>query len=849
MESLYIPQIFEVSIHLEPADQCAGFRMAILNRLKLLYGDTCYGPGFIRQSSIEILSIGRGVQYGSHLTGKMTFPVSFRALCCIPEPNRIVRACVKSVNKIGIQATAYPLNIIIPREIQLEVAHQSAETLFATVKVGGYIYVKILNYEIRQGRLIVVGLATELSVDPPNSVQLPNDATELPNYVLKLTNDTVPPESNPEFGSVSALNALKEKITPYKQLWTETIRVMLNPYELVDTYRPNPSYHASIVKYLPDDLKNIGVPPSENGVYPVFSRAYFKLWEILSELKVLNQFNNQPIRIANLAEGPGGFIQCLIDARNLQHQTKWTQDVYHGITLRRPADAKRGGFGVTDWDSKPHVKKYFTQLNKVGYSVSLGYGATQDGNLLKTENLVEFAKQAGKCQLVTGDGGIGFEDDDSYAAQELLNVRLFLSEIILALLTQAVGGTFILKIYDLYHDLTVDLMTLVSTYYDQMTVIKPMTSRPANSEKYVVCRGFRGLSAEHESGLVELHRLWMSIESSNDYFNNKEFIHGFAEFIKSPKSGFISGLIEFSEFNLSTQLSKMNEGLSLAMNKLAIDPVTQKTYQSQQIDRAVKWCENYGLASQLPSDQPKSKSKSQASQPTLVPTPKELPMIKIGLKPKPTSIKPIEEQQQKLIEDAKIVEFRTNDRVKHIRNVLPKIANLTSYLDMGCGNAQITVGIAKAFHIPNVYGDDVYPDGQFIQPSSDTPVMYKQVVDSHVDLPDATADFMTCLVVIHHYSDHVKMFAEMKRLLKPGGYLFIREHDVPRDDAKLKAYLDQVHLDFPDHPGGDINYWPQGELRTTLEALGFQHIADSTAKKSKTQIEQHIYHSLFQLQA
>ena len=54
----------------------------------------------------------------------------------------------------------------------------------------------------------------------------------------------------------------------------------------------------------------------------IFSRAYFKLWEVISLFEVLKNYKNKPIKVACLAEGPGGFIHCLIDARNLQNKEK-----------------------------------------------------------------------------------------------------------------------------------------------------------------------------------------------------------------------------------------------------------------------------------------------------------------------------------------------------------------------------------------------------------------------------------------------------------------------------------------------------------------------------------------------
>lgn len=65
-------------------------------------------------------------------------------------------------------------------------------------------------------------------------------------------------------------------------------------------------YNRSIINYSSGKEK----------LYPVFSRAYFKLWETISTNKLLLKYFNKPMQIANLAEGPGGFIHCLVDYRN-----------------------------------------------------------------------------------------------------------------------------------------------------------------------------------------------------------------------------------------------------------------------------------------------------------------------------------------------------------------------------------------------------------------------------------------------------------------------------------------------------------------------------------------------------
>ena len=119
---------------------------------------------------------------------------------------------------------------------------------------------------------------------------------------------------------------------------------------------------------------------------------------------------------------------------------------------------------------------------------------------------------------MTGDGGIECIGDKEFEYQEVFNVKLFLGEIIAALRVQAEGGTFILKIYDCCFRLTRQLLMLLALYYGKVQIVKPITSRPGNSEKYLLCQGFRGISQEELEQLKGLLVEWVRNEPKISYF-------------------------------------------------------------------------------------------------------------------------------------------------------------------------------------------------------------------------------------------------------------------------------------------------------------------------------------------
>lgn len=106
--------------------------------------------------------------------------------------------------------------------------------------------------------------------------------------------------------------------------------------------------------------------------------------------------------------------------------------------------------------------------------------------------------------LALGDGWIGPREEgqvetpfgpiggkDIYRRGELLNFELIASELAAGILCLREGGNLVCKVMHTAEEPTVQLLYLVSQCFDAFTVFKPISSRPANAERYVVCMGRR----------------------------------------------------------------------------------------------------------------------------------------------------------------------------------------------------------------------------------------------------------------------------------------------------------------------------------------------------------------------
>jgi len=274
-------------------------------------------------------------------------------------------------------------------------------------------------------------------------------------YVLLISDTDASPSDNVEVETLlshnqylhKVLTKYKNKITEYykSKLW-DRYKKLSNEYEFIFN---TPNHESNISTYNP------------------VSRSFFKMWELLHDFKdELNIQNVEPINAIFLAEGPGGFAEALIKYRG---DSRGDSDAYYGISL------KATNKNIPEW--------------KYQDKISICYGSDNTGDLYKKHNLDYLNKNLPKMHFITADGGFDFSYD--FNAQEESSIHLILCEIYAALTMQLDGGCFILKIYDIFHEYTIKLITLLKYFYKDIYIVKPLTSRPANSEKYLICIGFR----------------------------------------------------------------------------------------------------------------------------------------------------------------------------------------------------------------------------------------------------------------------------------------------------------------------------------------------------------------------
>jgi 23S rRNA U2552 (ribose-2'-O)-methylase RlmE/FtsJ len=211
----------------------------------------------------------------------------------------------------------------------------------------------------------------------------------------------------------------------------------------------------------------------------ILSRAFYKLWEMLYLFDIAG---NKKMTMVGLAEGPGSFIQAFVEFREQYYEL--SNDTIYGLTLN---DDKHIGINK---DMVDNINKRYKNLITILSSVNGKKKSTNNmnGDLTKVSTIKYLRDNIKLADLITADGGFEWKDENF---QEQEAYQLILGEIISAISIQAKGGSFVLKIFETFTHTTIKLIYLLSTFYENVYIYKPFFSRDTNSEKYIICKGFK----------------------------------------------------------------------------------------------------------------------------------------------------------------------------------------------------------------------------------------------------------------------------------------------------------------------------------------------------------------------
>jgi hypothetical protein len=250
-------------------------------------------------------------------------------------------------------------------------------------------------------------------------------------------------------------------------------------------------------------------------------------------------------------------------------------DRYYGMTL------------VNDDPICPGWKKTRAFLESHP-NVIIENGADKTGNLISLENFLYCAeKYKNKMDIVTADGGFDFSVDFNH--QETMATKLILCEVFYALALQKQGGSFILKIFDVFHKATVDIIYILSYYYDHVSIMKPYTSRIANSEKYVICQGFK--ITDSTQIIQQFANIFDSIQKSSSGEEGGNVLSSLLPF--EHDLYFLNKIEDMNAMVSFQQIENITSTLSIITNHRNSEKLEQ--YKRANVNKCIAWCEKYEI--------------------------------------------------------------------------------------------------------------------------------------------------------------------------------------------------------------------------------------------------------------
>jgi len=357
--------------------------------------------------------------------------------------------------------------------------------------------------------------------------------------------DTMPDLQKIDFyNKISLLQIIKSKIDAIGEKEWDYLKKKSNPFECVTT-------NGGLANYTP------------------ISRAYFKMLEIVhvfkNEMKKLS--GSKEMTTLHLAEGPGGFMECIYNVLEEMNVSNFSM---YGMTLMKEEKS------VPSWKKS----NFFFDHNPNVHSL---VGKDGTGDLYNMDNIYDILKHIPqKAEFITGDGGFDFSND--FNQQESMSFPLLYCQSLAALLSQKKGGMFVLKFFDTYQTKTLQLIYLLQSCYRKLYFIKPYTSRPGNSEKYLVCIDFLDKISKEE-----IHKLLLDIPRIGSTMNHNLHLSKY----NTTDMTFYNCLHVINNITFERQKQFIEQTLQLHKDNILDE--TKEALFKDQIKTSSAWCKLYGV--------------------------------------------------------------------------------------------------------------------------------------------------------------------------------------------------------------------------------------------------------------
>jgi len=214
------------------------------------------------------------------------------------------------------------------------------------------------------------------------------------------------------------------------------------------------------------------------------TNAWLKMYELCVRYDLARGVR---VYFAN-AELPGSFVLAF----------------HHYITTSIGNAAYERGTRAPEWFASSIIEddpkknyledRYGLRRNYPDRWITCGNGDTTKVDVVKCFATTLVRVAGGLAQLYTSDAGI--DVSSNYNDQERMEAIIHFGQTVAGLATLAPRGNMVLKTFTYFASFSLSLIYLLTTVFKRVLIVKPISSRPSNSEVYLVCQEYEGATPQ-----------------------------------------------------------------------------------------------------------------------------------------------------------------------------------------------------------------------------------------------------------------------------------------------------------------------------------------------------------------
>jgi 23S rRNA U2552 (ribose-2'-O)-methylase RlmE/FtsJ len=305
-------------------------------------------------------------------------------------------------------------------------------------------------------------------------------------------------------GYHSFLHRTKEAMNITKKIdMKNEFYYIVNPFEL-----NVPNYNDSLI-----NLTKVyfGVKDDKN----INSLDFYKIWEILLLFNIANvNKQSSELSFACLSNNPEILTQSVINFREkLLNGT--SKDTILSVSIDT---------NILQSNNYNNMNKQFLEYKDESKKSKQKGGKKNNINNI-VDNVSNLKKEINKSKkyvdLVIANGDLVW-NDIKYQEQEAY--QLILGEIIGCLRVQNKNGCFVLRLFESFTFITIKLIYLLTSFYEESYIYKPYYSRNSDSERYLICKNFI-YNPDDKTQSIKLDKMITSLEDLMAKINTNEYLY------------------------------------------------------------------------------------------------------------------------------------------------------------------------------------------------------------------------------------------------------------------------------------------------------------------------------------